>query len=319
MEPQTEPLRRPPPTRQTPTPADLLLNEETPTQPLRGPILPALAPTESSLAPLPPSVPDFIIRLMGLDNPNPTDAVTLPRVPVAKSTAPPQVAPANAPAKSGRESSAAVRTQPLALRGEGEESAGSRSPLAPEATQPPAPAVDVACPRCGQPSLVSPTTLGLCSRCGFCRSLEFDLDALAAVPAPDTTVTPLGRLTALAERIPEWFSILLTGVIVIVAISAIGAQVDLAPLTRAIWGTAQMAVGLLVFALAQWWALVRVAARHPQLGVGDLCVVSGRLWSAAVTELPATRWQVWLGLWGFLLVVCAGFLIGGQGWWLRIG
>lgn len=172
-----------------------------------------------------------------------------------------------------------------------------------------------ACPKCGA-RLSSPASLGYCTACGYCQSLhDVQLPALEQTPTPpkpkDWQVVSQAVL-----GLPSWLWVLTTGVGAVILYSfATGHTLPESGRQRAVWGSAQLVGGLLVFFLAQFWALVRLAPLDPTLGTIDLCGVSVRLWQRALSEQPKNCWPVWLAAWGLVAAFCAVFLIGGFGYW----
>ncbi len=86
---------------------------------------------------------------------------------------------------------------------------------------------------------------------------------------------------------------------------------------RTVYSTYQLLLGFLVLYLSQWWALLMVAPKDPSLGIRDLLVISGRLWNSAFQMLPQTRWPIYLGFWGLLLMVGAVTITGGLADWFH--
>src|SRR5262249_39401250 len=86
-------------------------------------------------------------------------------------------------------------------------------------------------------------------------------------------------------------------------------------LSRALWCTLQMVLGLLLIFAAQAWALMAIVADDERLSGKD-AVIAFRLWGLTLSRLPRTHRQVWLGAWGLATLLSAVFLIGGLEHWL---
>jgi hypothetical protein len=179
---------------------------------------------------------------------------------------------------------------------------------------PETPGVPLSCPRC-QGKLTDPKGLGLCQACGYCRSLEEDRERMP-LPKPGSTA-PRGSLLGLVEccrmlaRLPGWVWVLGGGTAAIVLLTAAAGQ--LLPrlgLDDYLWGTVAMAVGGVMLLGAQVAALLAMAPHDERLSGKDL-FLPARLWSLTVKHLPATRWQVWLWVWGLALIIGARCFIGG--------
>jgi hypothetical protein len=84
------------------------------------------------------------------------------------------------------------------------------------------------------------------------------------------------------------------------------------------YSTLQLAGGALVVLAAQFWAMTVVAPHDPSLGAWDLFVISGRLWSRAYQLMPKTRWPVYVGFWGLVLMLGAVTVTGGLAEWVNV-
>src|SRR5262245_18272373 len=118
----------------------------------------------------------------------------------------------------------------------------------------------VLCPKCHN-KLVDAVGLGWCAKCGYCRSLEEDSAKLAVRPvARKTSTGGAGDLVRLVRHVPPWAWLLLGGMALFAAASLLPGRY-LAPnsFERAVWCTAQIAVGLVLILAAQFWALLRLA------------------------------------------------------------
>jgi hypothetical protein len=166
------------------------------------------------------------------------------------------------------------------------------------------------CPRCQQP-LADPHGLGWCQACGYCRSLEEAPVPEAAVEAGEANgALPLQAL------LPRWAAALLIGVIVVALGSwLISHHVALKPLTRAVWATVQIVVGVLMMASAQSYALFRIAPEEATLHAVD-AVVPFRLYGMIFKRLPQLGSALCIAGWGLALTLSALLLVGGLGHWL---
>jgi ribosomal protein L37E len=176
-----------------------------------------------------------------------------------------------------------------------------------------------ACPRCGS-KLIDAQSLGWCSKCGYCRSLEEDAKKVLAVAAPSAQPgLPLGagEFSELLQRLPRWSYILAGGALAVVVLSAAANLILPADsLARALWTTFELLFGLLCILAAQVWCLFILAPEDDKLGSKDI-VFSVRLWSLTFKRLPEMCRQVWLGGWGASAVLSALFLVGGLTYWYQ--
>lgn len=197
-------------------------------------------------------------------------------------------------------------------------SSSSTPATVPTAQPEAAPANANACPRCDKP-LIDPDGLGWCRACGYCRSLEEErakqpLDAPAPAPGKSSPfgIVEFGRLLV---HLPSWLWVLLGGFGLVVLMS-LPAMLTLPEgmLSRCLWSTVQIIVGVLMILAAQFWALMELADSDDRLGAKD-GIISGRLWVLTLARLPETRKQVWLAAWGLAAILAALFLIGGLSHW----
>lgn len=183
------------------------------------------------------------------------------------------------------------------------------SPAGPAVT-PPASLAPHLCPQCRVP-LIDPDGMGLCPRCGFCRSV------VAADPAP-----------ALAPAAPEptpttrpgsdwlWLAVLNLGAVAVVLATWAAAR-TLPPggRERAVWAAAQLLVGFATLYLGQALAILLTARDDIGTRRAEWLVISRRVWADAVGRLPGTRWPVWLGAWGLMLMLSSVLVLGLDGLW----
>jgi hypothetical protein len=198
---------------------------------------------------------------------------------------------------------------PVAL----EQPVSQPEPKAPETQQ-------AVCPRCGAGKLVDPDSLGWCSRCGYCRSLEEESKKVleAARPAGKAS-SALGaaEFGNLVQRLPRWSWILGGGTLVIVVLSvAANFALPEESLSRALWSTAQLLFGLLSILAAQVWCLFILAPEDDKLGSKDILFAT-RLWAQTFRRLPEMCRQVWLGGWGASAALSAVFIVGGFSYWYQ--
>ena len=174
------------------------------------------------------------------------------------------------------------------------------------------------CPRCAS-RLISPESLGLCERCGYCRSLE---ETRLRGRASDQSGGGRERVSLVEffealGQLPEWSWVLLCGVACTVAVSVLGIYLmPPEPPFRAWWSAAQLSVAIAALLVAQAWALILVAPYDDHIGAMSL-IFPARVWWLACRRLPATRWPVWLGAWGTASALGAALLVGGLGYWFE--
>jgi hypothetical protein len=170
----------------------------------------------------------------------------------------------------------------------------------------------VTCPKC-QARLITPETLGYCSACGYCRSLDPDAELKAddfAPVAADTTHSPPSLI--------GWLAILLGGMFaVLLYCKSLDFLVSESSETRALWGTGLLAGGIVVLYLSQLWAYWKLASENVRLGVSEMLIPSVSVWAGAFRRLPETRWPVWLAGWSLAIILGATVVIGGQSWWFE--
>lgn len=230
----------------------------------------------------------------------------------------PTLAPAPAPAYSPpiQEGATPVAAAESARRDDG--SADLDSP--PVATCKAPALVAVPCPRCGG-TLVSPSSLGWCQKCGYCESLEFEAGPLATLSTGRQKPSPLGtfEILEMLRETPRWVWVLLGGVVGI-ALASLAADFFLEEdcLERAIYTTAQLGVGLLVLIAAQIWAAVWVGvATEEEISPKDF-ILPFRLWSIAIGCLPRSKKPITVAVWGVAVMISAVLLVGGLDFWWEV-
>ncbi len=174
------------------------------------------------------------------------------------------------------------------------------------------------CPRCGG-KLLNPESLGWCSACGYCGSLEAE-GAKAVLES--ATVRRSSRLGAvefcqLLQKLPKWAWVLMGGTATVVLVSILAALL-LAKnsFPRAVWSSIQLGVGWLTLLLAQWWVLLQLAPQDDSLGPRDFFVPI-RLWRLAVRRMPETCKPVSVGAWSASAMLCAVLVVGGLDYWYQ--
>jgi hypothetical protein len=170
------------------------------------------------------------------------------------------------------------------------------------------------CPKC-RGVLRYPETLGVCIACGYSRSqggVE-PLGAGKAAPKPPSEFTELIRAL---RRLPTWVWALAGGCVFVIA-SSIMADYQLGKHSygRALWGTAELAAGVLMLIGAQIWAMVLVGKHDGDLGIID-AIYPFRVWETVFKSLPEACRPVCLGGWALTATLTSVLLVGGQFYWL---
>jgi hypothetical protein len=181
------------------------------------------------------------------------------------------------------------------------------------------PVVSDKCPKC-EAKLIDPSGLGWCKSCGYCKSLEEDK---ARVPMRTAGASKTPSLLGMVEfgqvlaHLPSWAWVLVGGMVVIVVMNVLPAQsVPKEGLVRAVLSTSEIAIGLVLIFVAQFWALFAVGGNDEKLNFKD-GVLPGRLWGMAMRKLPETQGQVWLASWGITCILSALLIIGGLPHWME--
>lgn len=175
------------------------------------------------------------------------------------------------------------------------------------------------CPRC-QTKLIRPQNLGMCPRCGYCRTLEEDQARVSQLAAPRSRWFLLGmaELYELWRRLPSWALVLVHGFAVVLALSLLAAGLfsAMSP-ARAYWSAIQTGLGVILLGCGHVLALLAAATHDARFGVKDLVLSPLWMWNVALRQLPETRWSVWLVAWGSEAIFLAVFLIGGWSLWFH--
>jgi len=178
--------------------------------------------------------------------------------------------------------------------------------------------VDSKCPKCTG-RLIDPEEMGYCPTCGYCRYVEearrnpgFDRPK----PPTPTQLFAEGVRGSVAE-LPGWLVVLLGGAFaIIVYLIALDVLLENHSYERAMAGLLMIIAGVATTFACQFWALLKVAPRHQELGMADSFLRPALIWQTAVRELPATRWAIWFAAWGLALALGAALFVGGQGYWI---
>jgi hypothetical protein len=185
---------------------------------------------------------------------------------------------------------------------------------------PPALRVDplLNCPRC-LTVLTDPHGIGLCPRCGYCRSLEVEGVAVLAAMGKHQRWEPVPRGLRHALRVAPAAMLALC--------VAFGAVVPLAFLAdrrflpgsreRALWSAANLLCGLLLLLAGQAWAVAVLKRIKERVSWSDL-LSPFHLWGLALRRLPTTAWPVGLGGSGMLTVLAAVLWVGGLSYWFSL-
>lgn len=170
------------------------------------------------------------------------------------------------------------------------------------------------CPRC-QKSLVDPSGLGWCPGCGYCQSLE-DSHPKTILSEKRPSVGGVVEAGGAVAQLPLWFwvSLLVVANAVFLSIVAGKQLPEGANLSRALWSTLQIAIGLLLVFLAQAWILIHIAPDEPTLTFKD-SILSFRLWNLAIKRLPRFQASLWTAVLGFSLALGAILFVGGMKHW----
>lgn len=171
------------------------------------------------------------------------------------------------------------------------------------------------CPRCQEP-LWDIAEGRWCSACGYRQT-----GGKGWAPRPEASARPApprtrGEWAEMPRLVPRWVWVMLGGVAV-VGLASVNAGMLLPPSSwpRAVWTTAQIAVGLAGLLLAQVAVCSWLGEQQNGPSLWDL-LMPYRVWRMAVRHLPATRWAVCCAAWCVTLIVCALVFVGGLTYWL---
>ncbi len=173
------------------------------------------------------------------------------------------------------------------------------------------------CPRC-QTVLTDPLGIGLCPRCGYCRSLELKGAAVLAAPPPPLWKTAAdGLWQALGSAPAACFPVFVAALIVVPMALVADRQFPAGTRGRALWSAGHLFSGLVLLAAGQAWAITILKRMSERVGWADM-VAPVRLWGMTLRRLPATALPVGLGGSGALLMLAAAVWVGGLSYWLRL-
>jgi hypothetical protein len=158
-----------------------------------------------------------------------------------------------------------------------------------------------------------------CHACGY-REEVLEMSGWGADPDPDGQgPRASSELVQAARRMPSWGWVLLLGLVFVAGVSGIAdSNLPLKSRERALWSTAQVLGGLVLFLLAGVAVAGKLRLTHQTLALSDL-LFPDRLWALAVKSLPATRWHVCSAVWGLAAALCGVIWVGGLTYWLPSG
>jgi hypothetical protein len=167
--------------------------------------------------------------------------------------------------------------------------------------------------------LTDPQGIGLCPRCGFCRTLAVEGVAVLASAGQKPNWEPTVRGLRHALRVAP--AALLTVCVALVAVVplAYSADMRLAPGSRerAVWSAWNLLAGLLLVGAGQAWAINLLKEMKERVSWSDLASPF-QLWGLTLRRLPATAWPVGLGNSGALTILAAVVWVGGLSYWFRL-
>jgi hypothetical protein len=160
--------------------------------------------------------------------------------------------------------------------------------------------------------------MGLCPRCGFCRSLEVDGAAALAAAGRPRLVGDWRELPHALRAAPAAFVAVAVAFAAVVPLALV-ADRHFPPGSRerALWSAGHLACGVLLLAAGQAWAVAILKQLKERVGWGDM-LSPLQLWGLAARRLPETAWPVGLGCSGALAVLSAVVWVGGLSYWLRL-
>jgi hypothetical protein len=167
--------------------------------------------------------------------------------------------------------------------------------------------------------LTDPHGIGLCPRCGFCRSLAVEGVAVLASAGQKPQWEPtIGGLRHALRVAPAALVVVCVAFVTIVPLAYFADQ-RLAPGSRerAVWSACNVLAGLLLVGAGQAWALTLLKEMKERVSWGDLASPL-QLWGLTVRRLPATAWPVGLGGSGALTIVAAVVWVGGLSYWFSL-
>jgi hypothetical protein len=141
--------------------------------------------------------------------------------------------------------------------------------------------------------------------------------AAVRAPAAPAGPSPLAQTAGMVAGLPPYVWLTLLNAAAVAAASYyVGRYVELTALQRAVWTTVQILSGLGVMFSGQFMALIMIAPEDTTLGLKD-AFLPFHLYGLVGKHLPRTRWPLYLGCCGAVLIVAAVTLIGGLGHWQK--
>jgi hypothetical protein len=177
---------------------------------------------------------------------------------------------------------------------------------------------DSNCPRC-HTILTDPYGIGLCPRCGYCRSLSVEgVAVLAATGKVRQWPIALPGLQHAARVAPAAIFAIAVAFLAVVPLAYLADQrFPIGSRARAIWSTGSLACGAILLLAGQAWAVALLKRMKERVNWGDL-LSPLQLWGMTLRRLPATAWPVGLGGSGILAVLAAVLWVGGLSYWFRL-
>jgi hypothetical protein len=174
------------------------------------------------------------------------------------------------------------------------------------------------CPRC-HALLTDPHGIGLCPRCGYCRSLHLEGVAVLAAAGKLRLCPPV--LPGLRHSLRVAPAALLAVSVAFVAVVPLAYLADqrypLGSRARAVWSAGSLLCGVLLLLAGQAWAIALLKRMNERINWGDL-LSPLQVWGLAVRRLPTTAWPIGLGGSGFLAVLAAVVWVGGLTYWISL-
>jgi hypothetical protein len=187
-------------------------------------------------------------------------------------------------------------------------------PAPPKATSDP----NVNCPRC-HTVLTDPHGIGLCPRCGFCRSLSAEGVAVLAATGKVRPWSP--AIPGLQHALKAAPAALIAVAVAFVAVVPLAYVADqrfpVGSRARAIWSAGSLICGTLLLLAGEAWALTLLKRMKERVQWGDL-LSPLQVWAMTLRRLPTTAWPVGLGGSGLLAVLAAVIWVGGLSYWFRL-
>jgi hypothetical protein len=153
--------------------------------------------------------------------------------------------------------------------------------------------------------------MGLCPACGYCRSLA-DRSAPQEAPAPpQKSPGRLGRIFAL----PPWVWLVLVPVAAVLPICLTADRELAGSSQRALWGLAQLGLGLLALFAGQTWAFLILRRQREDVEPLDV-LAPFKLWSRAFRWLPMTSGALALASGGLTAVLATLLWVNDLSSWL---